>query len=109
MEHASLTHPQTRVSILTAGKDPHYALSLLEGLHGKPVEIEFVGNDEMGQAAAVRAANVQFFNLRGDQAPNVPVWRKAARLVAYYASLIGYAGRTRARVFHILWFNRFEW
>jgi glycosyltransferase involved in cell wall biosynthesis len=103
------SNPPAKISILTAGKDPHYALGLLEGLVSKPVQIEFLANDEMRSSPVARSANVSYLNLRGDQSVNAPLRQKVFRIVRYYLALLRYAATTDSRLFHILWFNKFEW
>jgi D-inositol-3-phosphate glycosyltransferase len=102
-----LTEP--RIAILTAGKDPHYAISLLGALVQQKLSIEFIGNDEMTALASPAAPNVELFNLRGNQSERAPLLRRATRVLSYYAKLVCYAARTEARLLHILWFNKFEW
>lgn len=98
-----------KVSILTAGKDPHYALGLLEGLLSGAYRIEFVANDEMQESPIVRNPKVTYLNLRGDQAPEASLWNKVARVTRYYLALLRYAATTDSPLFHILWQNKFEW
>ena len=95
--------------MLTAGKDSHYALGLLEAFASTRLDVEFVANDEMASSPHARAPNVMYFNLRGDQADAASLWRKVRRLTDYYVALIRYAATTESRLFHILWFNKFEW
>ncbi len=98
-----------RVAVLTAGKDPHYALGLLQALVDKGVAVDFVANDEMAASPVVRHKLVHYLNLRGDQSSGASFSKKALRLPRYYLKLIRYAIRTQAPLFHILWFNKFEW
>ena len=52
--------------------------------------------------------NLYFYNLRGDQDPQVGLSTKIARILRYYRRLIIYAARSKATIFHILWNNKFE-
>jgi glycosyltransferase involved in cell wall biosynthesis len=52
--------------------------------------------------------HVRFLNLRGDMRPDVPASAKVLRLARYYARLLHYAASSPARVFHLLWNNKFE-
>jgi D-inositol-3-phosphate glycosyltransferase len=97
-----------RVSILTAGKDSVYALGLLGSLVSKPLQIEFVANAEMATSPLASAPNVEYYNLRPDQSEDAPLWRKVTRVLAYYWALVRYAAWTESKLFHILWFNKFE-
>ena len=55
-----------------------------------------------------RSSLLTFLNLRGDQSQGAPLHRKVVRIVIYYARLAMYAARSRPRIFHILWNNKFE-
>ena len=96
-----------KVSLLTGGKDPHYALGLLRGLLKQGCLVEFVGNDEMEKAATGFSKKVSYFNLRGDQTRDAVLGRKVARVLTYYFHLIRYAWNTDSTVLHILWHNKF--
>ncbi len=101
--------PPLKVSILTAGRDPYYALGLLSGLVGSPIRIDFIGNTGMGQAPAAHAGNVRYWNLYPDQPAGAPAWRKLAGVVGQYLSLLRYGVTTDSSLFHILWYNKLEW
>src|SRR5205807_2338504 len=51
---------------------------------------------------------ITFLNLRGDQGEDAPLRKKAVRIFVYYFRLAKYALRSRPRIFHILWNNKFE-
>ena len=96
-----------KVSILTGGKDPHYALGLLGGLASHEIDIEFIGNDGMQDAEVVKNNNVLYFNLRGDQRADSPLSEKITRVLRYYLKLFIYSLKTDSPIFHILWLNKF--
>lgn len=96
-----------KVSLLTGGGDKPYALGLLEALVSKGITVDFIGSDDLGTAGIVHHANVNFLNLRGNQNPGAPVWKKCTRVSSYYFRLLRYAATTDSSVFHILWTNRF--
>lgn len=98
-----------KVSLLTGGKDPHYALGLLSGLISKGIDVEFVGNDEMKDAGTVKNEKVIYYNLRGDQNPYASMKGKIIRVLKYYANLIKYAINTDSKLFHVLWLNKFTY
>jgi glycosyltransferase involved in cell wall biosynthesis len=98
-----------KVSLLTGGKDPHYALGLLSGLITKEIDVDFVANDLMKDAEVVKDECVAYYNLRGNQAPDVSFKEKAARVIRYYLKLIAYAAKTDSKIFHILWLNKFTY
>ena len=97
-----------RVSLLTGGDDPNYAIPLAASLADQGVRVEFVGNDAMESAADLKRANIRYLNLRGSQDPRAPLHAKVARVFRYYQKLISYTARTESRLFHILWLNKFD-
>ena len=76
-----------KVALLTAGQDQHYALGLLGTLQGKPVHIEFIGNDVMATSEVVKTGRVDFYNLVGNQNSNTSSRQKALRVLQYYLDL----------------------
>lgn len=98
-----------RVSLLTGGDDPTYAIPLATSLADQGMEVEFIGNDAMERSSSLKRANIHYVNLRGDQDPRAPIPSKIARILRYYQNLILYASRTESRLFHILWLNKFDW
>jgi D-inositol-3-phosphate glycosyltransferase len=96
-----------KVALLTGGGEKHYQLGLLSGLLSVGLEVELVGNDTMAQHELVRAAHVDFYNLRGSQDPERPMAEKVIRIVRYYLKLVKYAATTKCKIFHIQWDNKF--
>src|SRR5215475_14535588 len=68
-----------RVSVLSGGDDPNYAVPLAASLADRGIQVEFVGNDAMAAAVALKHRNIKYLNLRGDQDPSAPSHAKAAR------------------------------
>jgi D-inositol-3-phosphate glycosyltransferase len=97
-----------RVSLLTGGDDPNYAVPLAESLSAEGIEVEFIGNDSMATVESLKSENIKYLNLRGNQDPRTPALSKIARILRYYKNLISYTSRTESRLFHILWLNKFE-
>jgi D-inositol-3-phosphate glycosyltransferase len=97
-----------RVSLLTGGDDPNYAIPLATSLAERGVDVEFIGNDDMASADSLKRANIQYLNLRGNQDPQAPLHSKIARILRYYQNLLAYTARTESDLFHILWLNKFE-
>jgi D-inositol-3-phosphate glycosyltransferase len=97
-----------KVSLLTGGDDPNYAVPLAAALANQGVHVDFIGNDDMKNALDLKHANIEYFNLRGDQTAGAPLHSKMARIVRYYQNLVSYTLRTDSRLFHILWLNKFE-
>lgn len=102
-----LEKTENTVSLLTGGKDVHYAFGLLSGLVSHPIKIEFVGNDEWEKNEALKAENVFYYNLRGNQRFEASMGEKIFRVIKYYGKLLKYAALTDAKLFHIQWLNKF--
>lgn len=97
-----------RISLLTGGDDPHYAHGLARALLEAGVHVEFVGSDRLDAPFLHGDRRLEFLNLRGDQTEAVSAARKVTRILRYYARLLRHAVESRARVFHILWNNKFD-
>jgi glycosyltransferase involved in cell wall biosynthesis len=100
--------PSIRVCLLTGGDDRPYALGMASVLVAQGITADFIGSDKLDAPELHRSSLLTFLNLRGDQSEEAPLRRKVARIVIYYARLAMYAARSRARIFHILWNNKFE-
>lgn len=98
-----------KISLLTGGKDIHYAMGLLSGLVPKDLLIEFIGNDSWKDAHVLKNKKIIYCNLRGDQSEIAPLREKVARVLKYYFKLMKYATETDSRLFHIQWLNKFTW
>lgn len=96
-----------KVSLLTGGKDPHYALGLLNALTEKGIAVDFIGNDAMQENNATKRETVVYYNLRGNQSANAPIADKIFRVLMYYCKLIWYVSTTDSRLLHVLWLNKF--
>jgi glycosyltransferase involved in cell wall biosynthesis len=94
--------------LLTGCQDRPYAFGLSMALAARGVRLEVIGSDEVDSPEMHSTANLHFFNLRGDQRREVDLATKISRLLTYYVDLIRYAARTDAKIFHILWNNKFE-
>jgi glycosyltransferase involved in cell wall biosynthesis len=97
-----------QVGLLTGGIDKPYAFGLATALSAKGLRLDFVGSDEIDAPELHADPNIEVLNLRGSQEPNVPLTIKTRRIALYYARLLRFALTTRARVFHILWNNKFQ-
>lgn len=98
-----------KVSLLTGGGDPTYALPLSAALCSKDVDVDFIGSDAILDSDIPKATAVNYLNLRGDLNPNVSLTQKILRILKYYIRLIAYAAGTDSGLFHILWLNKFEY
>jgi D-inositol-3-phosphate glycosyltransferase len=95
-----------KISLITGGA-PHYEQGLVSGLAEQPLEIDVVGNDELGATPAMRLPKVHFKNLHGTQNPDSPLWLKFARVIRVYLRIIFYAARSKSQVIHIQWPYKF--
>lgn len=101
-------HFDARISVLTAGRDRHYALGFACALLESGLRFEFVGSDDLESEELSRSALVNVLNLHRDRSWNACLSKKMLRVAAYYIRLFLYASRTRAKLLHILWNNKFE-
>jgi glycosyltransferase involved in cell wall biosynthesis len=106
-DRSELKTPRT-ISLLTAGRDRPYALGLAAALAAAGAHFDFVGSDEVDSPELHISPQIRFLNLRGGQSVGAGLPKKIARVLAYYARLIHYAFTARAKIFHILWNNKFE-
>ena len=96
------------VCLLTGGGDRPYALGMASTLACKAISVDFIGSDQLDAPELHRTPLIAFLNLRGDQTEDAPFRRKFVRILTYYVRLLKYVLRSRPRIFHILWNNKFE-
>jgi len=96
-----------KISLLTGGDDPSYALPLTSSLTALGIDVDLIGNDAMRDDKTTKHERVNYLNFRGDQNPNAPFLKKTSRIVKYYCMLMKYTATTDSRLFHILWLNKF--
>lgn len=96
------------IGLLTGGDDRSYAHGLAVSLAAAGVEIEFIASDALDGPVVRSNERIRFLNLRGDQSEDAALVSKVIRLGRYYLRLLIYAARTRARILHVLWNNKFE-
>jgi len=96
------------VALFTGGGDRPYAFGLATALISKGPALDIIGSDELDCPELQNNPGVKFLNLRGNQRPDTRFAKKVFRVSTYYARLISYAGIAKARIFHILWNNKFE-
>jgi glycosyltransferase involved in cell wall biosynthesis len=72
------------------------------------VSIDFIGSDFLRCPELEANPLVTFLNLRGDNRPDACFAEKVWRVLRYYIRLLRYAATSRAKIFHILWNNKFE-
>ena len=96
------------VAVLTGGSDPSYVFGLGTSLLAAGARLDIIGNDELAFPEFLHDPAVNYFNLRGDQRPDVGFGRKVKRILHFYARMIRYAAVAKPRIFHVLWNNKFE-
>jgi glycosyltransferase involved in cell wall biosynthesis len=97
-----------RICLLTGGDDRPYALGMASALVGQGIGVDFIGSDKLDAPELHGTPLINVLNLRADQSEDAPLRRKVVRILAYYARLAKYAARSEARIFHVLWNNKFE-
>jgi glycosyltransferase involved in cell wall biosynthesis len=101
-------HPPPQMALLTGGGDKPYALGMAAALTSVGEHVDFIGSDDLSVPELLANPYLNFLNLRGDQRPDVSLPSKMLRILIYYVRLILYAARTKSKVFHILWNNKFQ-
>jgi D-inositol-3-phosphate glycosyltransferase len=99
---------EVAVALLTGGGDRPYVFGLTTALMSKGVALDVIGSDELDLPELQGKSRVNFLNLRGDQREDASFSAKVLRVSRYYAKLIRYAAAAKPRIFHILWYNKFE-
>ena len=97
-----------QIALLTGGGDRPYALGLAHSLIEAGVSLDFIGSDFLEDPLLRRLPQVRFLNLRGDMRPGAPLLERMMRVLRYYVRLFAYAATSDAKIFHILWNNKFE-
>jgi glycosyltransferase involved in cell wall biosynthesis len=100
--------PATSAALLTGGDDRPYVLGLVPSLTSLGVTFDVIGSDDLELPELLGNSKVNFLNLRGDQRSDANLASKIGRVLRYYWRLLAYATTTKAKVFHILWNNKFE-
>jgi glycosyltransferase involved in cell wall biosynthesis len=97
-----------RIALLTGGGDRPYALGMAMALSSTGIFLDFIGSDELKSPQLLNDPQIRFLNLRGDQRSDVGAAKKLLRVAAYYLRLFRYAATAEAKIFHILWNNKFQ-
>ncbi|MBW2096151.1 MAG: glycosyltransferase family 4 protein [Deltaproteobacteria bacterium] len=96
-----------KISLLTGGDDPNYAIPLASSLLSQDIVLDFIGNDGMVGEKIFEQNNAIYLNFRGNQDENAPFVGKVVRILKYYLRLLKYTATTNSQIFHILWHNKF--
>ena len=100
--------PEIAVALLTGGGDRPYVFGLTTELLSKGAAVDLIGSDQLDGPEFKNKAGLNFFNLRGDQRPDVDFLNKVLRVARYYFKLFRYAATASPKIFHILWNNKIE-
>jgi glycosyltransferase involved in cell wall biosynthesis len=107
LETFGLPH-EIAIALLTGGSDRPYVFGLTTSLISRGAAMDLIGSDELDFPEFHSKPGLNFLNLRGCTQPDVRFLTKVARVLMYYAKLIGYAATSKPKIFHILWNNKFE-
>jgi len=97
------------VALLTGGQDRPYAFGLAMSLVARNVRLDVIGSNEVDSLELHTIPTLRFLNLRGNQRLQAGILEKLRRLVIYYLLILRYAATSEAKIFHILWNNKFEY
>ncbi len=98
---------EIEVALLTGGFDKPYAFGLALALASKGVWLDVIGSDDVDSPEMHTAPKLNFLNLWGSK-NDASLARKISRVLIYYARLLRYATVAEAKIFHILWNNKFQ-
>jgi glycosyltransferase involved in cell wall biosynthesis len=97
-----------KVAVLTGGFDKPYALGLVMALACKGITLDVIGSDQVDSPEMHSTPGVRFLNLHGTR-EDAGLASKMLRVLLCYARLIWYAASSEAKIFHILWYNKFQY
>jgi len=103
----STPHLET-VALLTGGFDRPYAFGLTMALASKGIAVDVLGGGEIDSPEMHSTPNVRFHDTYGDPRRERGALAKLLRVISYYTKLVRYARVSRARIFHLLWNNKFQ-
>src|SRR5437868_1025314 len=86
------------VALLTGGGDKPYALGMAAALTSVGIRVDFIGSDDLSVPELLANSRLNFLNLRGDQREDASTKAKVLRVLKYYARLIGYAVKAKAKL-----------
>jgi D-inositol-3-phosphate glycosyltransferase len=112
-EQERVTNPERaqdiKVALLTGGSDRPYVFGLTTCLLSSAVALDLIASDELDLPEFNSKPGMNFLNLRGSHRSSASLASKVWRILAYYSKLMRYAAQAEARIFHILWNNKFEY
>jgi D-inositol-3-phosphate glycosyltransferase len=99
---------QIEVSLLTGGFDRPYVFGLVTALAIKNISLDIIGNSIVETPEMHSAPKLTFRSFYWEPRKNTDVADKIWQVLRFYARIILYAARTKSKIFHILWNNKFQ-
>ena len=109
IQDQAITTVGIEIGLLTGCQDRPYAFGLATALISKGVSLDIIGSDEIDSPELHTTPNLRFLNFRGSQKNHANFADKLWKLLVYYSKLMRYAVRSKPKVLHILWNNKFEY
>jgi D-inositol-3-phosphate glycosyltransferase len=109
IQDQAITTVGIEIGLLTGCQDRPYAFGLATALISKGVSLDIIGSDEIDSPELHTTPNLRFLNFRGSQKNHANFADKLWKLLIYYSKLMRYAVRSKPKVLHILWNNKFEY
>ncbi len=88
-------------ALLTGGGDKPYALGMAAAVTSAGISLDFIGSDDLSLPELLGNSQLNFVNLRGNQASEVSFLAKVLRVLNYYRKLVVYAATAKPKLFHI--------
>lgn len=101
--------PEVEVALLTGGFDAHYACGLATTLASKGVRVDLIGGAGVDCPEMHGSAKLRFLDLYWDSRTDAGRLGRLLQVLAFYARLLRYAWSADAKIFHILWNNKFQY
>jgi D-inositol-3-phosphate glycosyltransferase len=99
---------EIEISLLTGGFDRPYAFGIAMALALKSVTLDLIGNSVVETPEMNRTPRVTFLSYYWEPFKNAGTATKLWQVLRFYARLMVYAARTRHKIFHLLWNNKFQ-
>jgi len=95
------------IGLLTGGFDRPYAYGIAMALAAKGVSVDVLGGAEVDSPEMHTTRGVHFLDAYGDPRKESGIVRRLARVLGSYLRILRYAASTEAKIFHLLWNNKF--
>jgi len=108
MPESSICDGLGKIALLTGGFDKPYVYGLAMALSSIGIQMDIVGGDSVDCKEFHTSANINFLHLRRNPDKDAGAIAKLAGVLAYYTRLVRYAATSNAKMFHVIWNNRFH-